>query len=90
MRPLDRGKAAGGSALWRTALTTVSKVPPCQSNPSWCGLNSDANGPAERNDDVLTCDLPDDATERAASVAEGKIMTWAYCTQGWYNCGWPL
>jgi len=53
-------------------------------------MDRDTNGPTERDDDILACDLPDDALERAASVAEGKITTWFYCTQGWYNCGWPL
>jgi hypothetical protein len=53
-------------------------------------MDCDTNSPTERDDDILTCELPDDALERAASVAEGKITTWFYCTQGWYNCGWPL
>ena len=51
--------------------------------------NSDRNGVPEFPEDNFTFDS-DDALERAASVAEGKITTWAYCTQGWYNCGWPL
>jgi hypothetical protein len=29
------------------------------------------------------------APERAAGVSGGEAMTWVYCTQGWYNCGWP-
>jgi hypothetical protein len=51
---------------------------------------SDGNGIAELAEDNFTFDVPDDALERAASVADGKITTWAYCTQAWYNCGWPL
>jgi len=53
-------------------------------------MNLDRNGPTERDEDILTPDIPDDALERAADVAEGKITTWIYCTQAWYNCGWPL
>jgi hypothetical protein len=51
---------------------------------------SDANGVAERDEESFTFDVPDDALEHAASVAVGNIVTWAYCTQAWYNCGWPL
>ncbi|MGB8629131.1 MAG: hypothetical protein WCD69_07040 [Xanthobacteraceae bacterium] len=51
---------------------------------------SDAKGVAERDEESFTFDVPDDALERAASVAVGNIVTWAYCTQAWYNCGWPL
>ena len=51
---------------------------------------SDRNGVAELAEDNFTLDVPDDALERAASVADGKITTWAYTTQAWYNCGWPL
>jgi hypothetical protein len=52
--------------------------------------NSDRDNVPELTEDSFTFDVPDDALERAASVAEGKITTWAYCTQAWYNCGWPL
>jgi hypothetical protein len=51
---------------------------------------SDRNYAAELDEDTFTFDVPDDAIERAASVAGGKITTLAYCTQAWYNCGWPL
>jgi hypothetical protein len=51
---------------------------------------SDGNGIAELAEDNFTFDVPDDALERAASVADGKNTTWAYCTQAWYNSGWPL
>jgi hypothetical protein len=50
----------------------------------------DGNGAAEPDEDNFIFDVPDDAVERAASVADGKITTWAYCTHAWYNCGWPL
>jgi hypothetical protein len=51
---------------------------------------SDADGKPKLDEDNFPFDVPDDALERAASVAEGKITTFAYCTQAWYNCGWPL
>ena len=52
-------------------------------------MDNDVGGLAETGEDILTVDVPDDALERAACVAEGRIMTWVYCTQAWYNCGWP-
>jgi hypothetical protein len=42
----------------------------------------------ERDENILTLDVSDDALERAAG-AEGRAMTVVYCTQVWYNCGWP-
>jgi len=44
---------------------------------------------AEADDDILMWHVADDALERAAGVADGKVTTWVYCTQVWYNCGWP-
>ena len=44
---------------------------------------------AETDEDILTFDVPDDALERAAGVADGGAMTLVYCTHVWYNCGWP-
>jgi hypothetical protein len=52
-------------------------------------MDSDVIGSAGTDEDVLTFDVPDDALERAGSVSPGGAMTWVYCTQGWYNCGWP-
>jgi hypothetical protein len=52
--------------------------------------NYDGNGVAECDPDDLILDVSDDALERAASVADGNVTTWGYCTQAWYNCGWPL
>ena len=39
-------------------------------------INSDRNSVPEVTEDNFTFDVPDDALERAASVAEGKITTW--------------
>jgi hypothetical protein len=66
----------------RTAQVLQARIPAM--------TNSDGSGVLELTEDNFTFDVPDDALERAASVAEGKITTWAYCTQAWYNCGWPL
>jgi hypothetical protein len=45
---------------------------------------------AERDEEILTFDIPDEALERAAS-ADQKVSTWAYCTSAWYwyDCSWP-
>lgn len=52
-------------------------------------MDKNVSGLAETDDDILNIDAPDDALERAAGVADGRIITWVYCTQVWYNCGWP-
>ena len=52
--------------------------------------DSNLSDVAELDEATLAFDAPDDTLERAAGVDEGKITTWVYCTQGWYNCGWPL
>jgi len=52
--------------------------------------DSDVSGVTEIDEGIFAFDASDDALERAASVDLGKITTWVYCTQGWYNCGWPL
>jgi len=52
--------------------------------------DSDLSDVAELDETILALDAPDDTLERATGVDEGKITTWVYCTQGWYNCGWPL
>ena len=43
---------------------------------------------AERDEEILTFDIPDEALERAAS-AEQKAFTVMYCTSPWYNCDLP-
>ena len=43
----------------------------------------------ETEEDMLTFDVSDDALERTAVISQGKALTWAYCTHGWYDCGWP-
>jgi len=50
----------------------------------------DLSNVAELDEAVLAFHAPDDTLERAAGVDKGKITTWVYCRQGWYNCGWPL
>ncbi len=53
-------------------------------------LEDDVNGLAELDDkDFLTFDIPDDALERAAPVADRRIVT-LYCTKDPLSCGWPL
>jgi hypothetical protein len=45
-------------------------------------------GKAEPDAEISTFDVPDDALERAAGT-EQRAMTWIYCTNLWYGCGWP-
>jgi hypothetical protein len=52
-------------------------------------LEKDVNGLAELDEDILTSDVPDDALERAALVADRRIIT-LYCTKDPLSCGWPL
>jgi hypothetical protein len=52
-------------------------------------LENDVNGLAELDEDILTFDVPDDALERAAPVADRRIITLAYCTKDPLSCGWP-
>jgi hypothetical protein len=49
----------------------------------------DSDVVAATDEEILAFDVPDDALERAAGVSGDGAMTWVYCTQGWYNCGWP-
>jgi hypothetical protein len=43
---------------------------------------------AERVEEILTFDIPDDALERAASAGP-ESLTWMPCTHLPYDCGWP-
>jgi hypothetical protein len=44
----------------------------------------------EREEEILTVDVPDNALERAASASDGHAAhTIGYCTH-WYHCNWPL
>ena len=54
-------------------------------------MDSDVIDLTGTDEDILTFDVPDDVLERAAGVSDGdgRAMTWVYCTQAWYNCGWP-
>jgi hypothetical protein len=52
-------------------------------------LENDVNGLAELDGDILTFDVPDDALERAAPVADCRIITLAYCTKDPLSCNWP-
>jgi len=53
-------------------------------------LENDVNGLAELGDEnILTFDVPDDALECAAPVADRLIIT-LYCTKDPLSCGWPL
>jgi hypothetical protein len=47
-------------------------------------------GITEPDEKIFTFDVPDDALERAAAVADGQVAhTIGYCTH-WYHCNWPL
>jgi hypothetical protein len=50
-------------------------------------MKSNASGQTET--DIFTLDVPDDALERAAAVADGQRITVGFCTH-WYSCSWPL
>ena len=52
-------------------------------------MNPDVADCVEGDEIILTVDVPDDTLERAAGSAESRAITWIYCTQVWYNCGWP-
>jgi hypothetical protein len=52
-------------------------------------MDRDVSDRTETDEDILTLDVPDDALERTAGSADGKALTWVYCTHSWYNCGWP-
>ena len=52
-------------------------------------MNKEMTSEAEGDEEILTFDVPDDALERAAS-AEQNAFTMVYCTNDWYNCGFPL
>jgi len=52
-------------------------------------MDKDVNGLAETGDEIFSFEVADDALERAAGASDAKAITWAYCTQVWYNCGWP-
>jgi hypothetical protein len=43
----------------------------------------------ESDEIILNVDVPDETLERAAGRVDGQAVTWIYCTQVWYNCGWP-
>ena len=52
-------------------------------------MTNDVADSVESDEIILNADVPDDALERAAGSAEGRAITWMYCTHVWYNCGWP-
>jgi len=44
----------------------------------------------EPDEKILTFDVPDDALERTAAVADGQAAhTIGFCTH-WYHCNWQL
>ena len=45
-------------------------------------------GQAERDEEILTFDIPDGALERAAN-AEETGFTLFYCTNNWHSCDLP-
>jgi hypothetical protein len=52
-------------------------------------LENDVNGLTELDEDILIFDVPDDALERAAPVADRRMIT-LYCTRDALSCGWPI
>jgi hypothetical protein len=52
-------------------------------------MNSAVAEYVESDEIILNVDVPDETLERAAGDAEGRGVTWIYCTHVWYNCGWP-
>jgi len=48
---------------------TLSDVPKVQDLIDWRAMNSNVSGVAERDEDILTFDIPDDALERVARAA---------------------
>jgi hypothetical protein len=52
-------------------------------------MDSEVIDKAESDEEmILALDVSDSVLERAAGE-EQKAITWIYCTQVWYNCGWP-
>jgi hypothetical protein len=49
-------------------------------------MNKEMTSEAEGDEEILTCDIPDDALERAAS-AEQTAFTLFYCTNQSSECG---
>jgi hypothetical protein len=48
------------------------------------------NAIVQTENDILSFDIPDDALERAAAVADGRQrITVGVCTD-WFTCQWPL
>ena len=51
-------------------------------------MDNEATSQTESDEKILTFDIPDDALERAAVVAEVQVTTIGVCTH-WYHCSWP-
>jgi hypothetical protein len=49
-------------------------------------MDNDARNLNEPDDDILTVNVPDAALERAAAVADGRVLTLIACTQD-LSCG---
>jgi hypothetical protein len=49
-------------------------------------MNQEMTSEGEGDDEIVTCDIPDDALERAAS-AEQTAFTLFYCTSQSSECG---
>ena len=71
----------------KTVLPLVSPYPEGED----AMLENDVNGLAELDEDILTFDVPDDALERTARVADRPIpIITLYCTRDPLSCGWPI
>ena len=47
----------------------------------------DRNDDVSTDENVLTFNVSDDASERAADLADGKAWTLNFCTYNYYQCG---
>ena len=52
-------------------------------------MDNEVMSKAESDEKILTFDIPDEALERAANAEQNAFPTMLYCTNDWYNCGWP-
>jgi hypothetical protein len=53
------------------------------------GSNAMDSDVIDTDEDILTCEIADDALERAAVATEAQVTTIGVCTH-WYHCSWPL
>jgi hypothetical protein len=52
-------------------------------------MNEHTSGHADSDEEILRCDISDEALERAGDSGREHAVTWQFCTHVWYDCGWP-